>query len=55
MRYIKRFFRKTKIVDVVIAVMLLIALCLAGYVQIERTKEMGDTLNFFAERENQTT
>ena len=55
MRYIKRFFRKIKIVDVVIAIMLLIALSVAGYVQIERTKEMSDTLNFFAEKENQTT
>ncbi|MGN0358711.1 MAG: hypothetical protein ACI4E3_09845 [Candidatus Fimousia sp.] len=43
MKYIKQFFRTIKLIDVAIVVILLIALGLAGYVQMEKTKEMGDT------------
>lgn len=53
MKYIKRFFRKIKVIDVAIVVILLIALGLAGYVQMERTKQMGDASILYAVEENQ--
>lgn len=53
MKYIKRFFRKIKVIDVAIVIILLIALGLAGYVQTERTKQMGDTSLLYTMEENQ--
>lgn len=52
MEHIKQFLRKVKVIDIAIAVLLLIALGLAGYVQMERTREMGDTAILYTTEEN---
>lgn len=45
--------RKIKAIDIAIVVLLLITLGLSGYVNMERTKETGDTAVLYTAEENQ--
>lgn len=48
----KRLLRKINGIDIALAVLLIIALVLSGYVHMEKTREMGDTAVLYVEEED---
>lgn len=52
MKYIKRFFKRIKMIDVLTVLLLLFALGLAGYVSKERTQEMNDFAGIYTAEED---
>lgn len=53
MKYIKRFFKRIKMIDILTVLLLLFALGLAGYVSIERTQKMNDVDGMYTAEEVQ--
>lgn len=53
MTHRRQVFNKIKVIDIAIAVLLLIALSLSGFVYMEIEREMSDTDILYIKEENQ--